>query len=144
MLQCHQWAGSLNLDWPVPKTLVVHLLSHVQLCDLMDCSTPGFPVLHCLLEFAQTHVHLGGDAIQPSRCTVFFCPQSFPASGSFQLSCIRWPSIGASALASLLPMNIQGWFPIGRVIKSKVGRIMFSSLRNLKIVSLILIVTNLG
>ena len=27
------------------------------LCDLMDCSTPGFPVLHYLLEFAQTHVH---------------------------------------------------------------------------------------
>ena len=42
--------------------LSVHLccfqsLSHVQLCDPMDCSTPGFPVLHHLLDFAQTHVH---------------------------------------------------------------------------------------
>ena len=27
------------------------------LCDLMDCSMPGFPVLHNLLEFAETHVH---------------------------------------------------------------------------------------
>ena len=33
----------------------------------MDCSTPGFPVLHYLLEFAQTHVHGAGDAIQPSH-----------------------------------------------------------------------------
>ena len=32
------------------------------LCDLMDCSTPGFPVLHCLLEFAQIHVHWVSDA----------------------------------------------------------------------------------
>ena len=36
------------------------------LCDPMDCSTPGFPVLHCLLEFAQTHVHWVNDAIQLS------------------------------------------------------------------------------
>ena len=37
-----------------------------RLCDLMDCSTPGFPVLHYFLQFAQTHVHWAGDAIQPS------------------------------------------------------------------------------
>ena len=36
-------------------------------CDPMDCSTPGFPVLHCLPEFAQTHVHGVSDAIQPSH-----------------------------------------------------------------------------
>ena len=36
------------------------------LCDPMDCSTPGFPVLHYLPEFAQTHVHWVSDAIQPS------------------------------------------------------------------------------
>ena len=33
----------------------------------MDCSRPGFPVLHCLLKFEQTHVHWVGDAIQPSH-----------------------------------------------------------------------------
>ena len=33
----------------------------------MDCSMPVFPLLHCLLEFAQTHVHLFSDAIQPSH-----------------------------------------------------------------------------
>ena len=37
------------------------------LCDPLNCSTPGFPVLHHLLEFAQTHVHWVSDAIQPSH-----------------------------------------------------------------------------
>ena len=37
------------------------------LCDFMDCSMPGSPVLHHLLEFAQTHVHWVSDAIQPSH-----------------------------------------------------------------------------
>ena len=37
------------------------------LCDPMDCSIPGFLVLHHLLELAQTHVHWVGDAIQPSH-----------------------------------------------------------------------------
>ena len=37
------------------------------LCNPMDCSTSGFPVLHCLPEFAQTHVHWVSDAIQPSH-----------------------------------------------------------------------------
>ena len=37
------------------------------LCDFMDCNTPGFPVLHCLQEFVETHVHWVDDAIQPSH-----------------------------------------------------------------------------
>ena len=41
--------------------------SYLTLCNPMDCSMPGFPVLHHLLEFAQTHVHWVGDAIQPSH-----------------------------------------------------------------------------
>ena len=41
--------------------------SYPTLCDPMDRSTPGFPVLRYLLEFAQTHVHWVGDAIQPSH-----------------------------------------------------------------------------
>ena len=44
----------------------VQSLSHVWLCDPMDCSTPGLPVHHQLLEFTQTHVHWVGDTIQPS------------------------------------------------------------------------------
>ena len=42
---------------------VVQSLSHVRLCDLIDCSTPGFPILHHLLELDLTHVHQVSDAI---------------------------------------------------------------------------------
>ena len=49
------------------NVVVVPLLSHVWLCDLLDCSMPGFPVLHHFPEFAQTHVHWVGDAIQLSH-----------------------------------------------------------------------------
>ena len=87
------------------------------LCYLVDCSRPGFPVLHHLLEFAQTHVQWISDAIQPSSVVPFSsCLQSFPASGSFQMSQLftsSGQSIGPSASASVLPMNIQGWFPLG-------------------------------
>ena len=50
------------------------------LCDPVDCSTPGLPVLHQLLEFTQTHVHRVGDAIQPSH------PLSSPYPPAFSLS----------------------------------------------------------
>ena len=50
-----------------------------ELCDPMDCSTTGFPVLHQLLELAQTHVHWVGDAIQPS------CPLLSPSPHAFSL-----------------------------------------------------------
>ena len=84
----------------------------------MDCSTPGFPVLHHLPELAQIHVHWVSDAIQPSHpvCPFSSCPQSFPASGSFPVSWLftsGGQSIGASASTPVLPMNIQGWFPLG-------------------------------
>ena len=50
------------------------------LCDLMDCSTPGFLVFQQLLELAQTHVHQVSDAMQSSHCL------SFPSSPAFNLS----------------------------------------------------------
>ena len=85
----------------------------------MDCSTPGFPVLHQLLEFTQTHVHQVSDAIQPSH------PLLSPSLPAFNLSqyqgLFQWvsqfftsgESIGVSASASVVPMNIQDWFPLG-------------------------------
>ena len=91
--------------------------SCLTLCHLVNCGRPGFPVLHHLLEFAQTHVHWMSDAIQPSSVVPFSsCLQSFPASGSFQMSQLftsGGQSTGPSASASVLPMNIQGWFPLG-------------------------------
>ena len=88
-------------------------------CDTMDCSTPGLPVHHQLLEFTQTHVHWVGDAIRPSyspRVPFSSCPQSFLASKSFQMSQLFTSgsqSIGVSASASVLPMNTQEWSPLG-------------------------------
>ena len=78
--------------------------------------TPGFPVLHYLPEFAQIHVHWVSDLTQPSHSLVASfssCSQSFPASGSFPMIWLfisGGQSIGASA--SVLAMNIQGWFPL--------------------------------
>ena len=88
------------------------------LCDPMNCSVPGFPVLHHLPEFAQTHVHWVSDTIQPSHPITLFssCPQFFPESGSFPMSRLftsGGQSIRASASASVLPVNIQGLFSLG-------------------------------
>ena len=63
--------------------------SHPNLYDPRDSSTPSFPVHHQLPEFAQTHVHPVGDAIQPISSSVVpfsSCLPSFPASGSFTMS----------------------------------------------------------
>ena len=92
------------------------------LCDPMDCSTPGLPVHHQLPEVVGVY----SDSFPLSRwchptilsSVVPFssCPKSFPASGSFQVSqffALGGQSIGASASASVLPMNIQDWFPLG-------------------------------
>ena len=82
------------------------------LCDPMDYSMPGFPVLHHLLELAKTPVEL----VMPSNHLILSCPLlhlpsvfrsipvSFPVSPLFQSGGQR---IAASALASVLPMNIQ-------------------------------------
>ena len=98
--------------------------SHSVVSDFLQpmiCSTPGLPVHHQFPEFTQTHVHRFSDAIQPShlcRSLLLYqsLPQSIPASGSFLMSQdFAWggQSIGVSASISVLPMNIQDWFPLG-------------------------------
>ena len=62
---------------------LVQLLSCVRLCNRMDCSTPGFPVHHQLLELTQTHVRRVGDAIQLSH------PLSSPSLSASIFSSIR-------------------------------------------------------
>ena len=101
---------------PVQFSSVAQLC--LTLCNPMDCRTPGFPVHHQLPELAQTHVHWVGDAIQPSH------PLSSPSPPAFNLSqhqsLFQWvssssgdQSIGGSASASVLPMNIQDLIPLG-------------------------------
>ena len=96
--------------------------SCLTLCDPMDCSTPGFPALLHLLAFAQTHVCWV--LMSPNHLILchplLLLPSSFPVSGSSPMtwlfasakSCIG-QSVGASTSASVFPLNIQGWFPLG-------------------------------
>ena len=94
---------------------VAQSLSRVQ---PMDCSTPRAPVLHCLPEFAQIHVHWCSNAISPSHSLLPLSPfasnlswhQSFPMRRLFASG---GRSIGSLSTASFLPMNIQDWFPLG-------------------------------
>ena len=95
------------------------------LCNPMNRSMPGLPVHHQLPEPTQTHVHWVNPCPSSrwchptiSSCVVPFssCPQSFLASGSFlmsQLFASGGQSITVSASASVLPINIQDWFPLG-------------------------------
>ena len=86
------------------------------LWDTMNCSKPGFPVLHHLPELAQTHVHWVSDAKQPSH------PLSPPSLSALSLSqhqglfqrIVFFSAGGQSIKASapVLLMNIQGWFPL--------------------------------
>ena len=84
-------------------------------CDPTNCSTPGLPVHHQLLESPQTHVHWVSDAIQTSH------PLSSPSPPALNLSQhqghLQWissshQSIGVSASTSVLPMNTQYWSPL--------------------------------
>ena len=64
-------AGEFFTSWAIRDRNISHCCSVAQWCptryNLMDCSMLGFSVLHYILEFAQTHVHWGNDAIQPSH-----------------------------------------------------------------------------
>ena len=89
------------------------------LCDPMYCSTPGLPVHRQFLEITQTHIHWVGDAIQPSRPLSSLSPPAFILSQLWGL--FKWVSsshqvakvLGVSDSASVLPVNIQDWFPSG-------------------------------
>ena len=90
----------------------------LNLCNPMDWNTPGFPVLHYLLEFAHSCPlsQWCRSTISSSAIPFSSCLQSFPASRSFPTSWLLasgGQSIGASTSASVLSMNIQGWFPLG-------------------------------
>ena len=79
---------------------------------------PGFPALHYFPEFAKTHVHWVSNAIQSTYPLSPLSPPTLNLSQHqdlFQESAlhIKWPSVGASGSASVLPMTNQGWFPLG-------------------------------
>ena len=103
-----------------PVTLFKHFVSIcccsvtqscLTLCHPMDCSTPGFPVLHCLLEFAQTHVH-PIESVMPSNHLILCCslllPSIFPSIRVFSNESalrIRWPKYWSFSF-SINPSNV--------------------------------------
>ena len=84
----------------------------------MDCRTPGFPVHHQLPELLKL---VSIESVMPSNLSSSVVPfssclQAFLASGSFpmsQLFASGGQNIGASASASVFPVNIRDWFPLG-------------------------------
>ena len=97
----------------------VQSLSHVRLCNPMNHSMPGLPVHHQLPESTKNPRPLSRwchPTISSSVVPFSSCPQSFPTSGSFQMSQLftsGGQNIGVSASTSVLPMNTQDWFPLG-------------------------------
>ena len=104
--------------------VAVHLPSHVQLCNLTNCNTPGLPVPHYLLEFAQVHVH---SLVMPSSHLILWCPllllpSTFPSIRDFSNESsvhIRWPkywnfsfSISPSSKYSGLVSFKIDWFDL--------------------------------
>ena len=74
------------------------------LCDPMNCSKPGLPVYHNLPEFTQTHIHRGGDAIQPSHPLSFLSP---PVLNLSQLQGLfKWVS-SSHQVAKVLEFQLQ-------------------------------------
>ena len=119
---------SSNIIWDVPVRVFIRMSccsvaqSRLSLCEPMDCSTRGFPVLHHLPELAQSHVQRAGDAIQSSR------PLSFPSPPAFSIRVFsnesvlhfRWPrywsfsfSISPSnEYSGLIPLELTGWISL--------------------------------
>ena len=100
------------------KALAVVVVVHSVLCDPKDCSTPGIIVLHHQPKACSNSCPLSQWCHPTISSSVFpfsSCLQSFPASGAFPVIQF-FPSngqiIGASASASVLPINTQDWFPL--------------------------------
>ena len=108
---------------PLSSIISCSVQFSLTLCDPMDCSTPGFPVHHQLLplspEICSNSCPLSRWwylMISSSAASFSSCLQSFLASGSFPMSWLLASgdqSFGTSALATVLPKNIQSWFPLG-------------------------------
>ena len=119
---------------PSPNTVTLGLeLQHINAGHGGGCVFSHLVVSDSLSLHGQQHTSLPCPSPSPEVCpssclllwwchpaisssdTLFFCPQSFPASGTFPMSWLLSSddqNTGASASASVLPTSIQGWFPL--------------------------------
>ena len=115
--------------------LIVQLLSRVWLCNPMDYSTPDSPVLHCLQEFAQTHVHWVDDAIQSSHPlwphlllpSIFLSVTVFSNELALHMICPKYWSFSISPsneYSGLIPFRID-WFDL--LASKGLSRVFFST-----------------
>ena len=118
LFQCPDWEVVQNLFLKIASFAVCSVTQLcLILCDPMDCSTPGFPVLHYPSGVCSHSSSLNRWWYLTTSYSVIsfsFRLQSFPASGSFPMSqffASGGQSTGVSA--SVLLMNIQDWFPLG-------------------------------
>ena len=116
-IYCHVFIHS-TVDWHLGCFQCFSSVDQLcpTLCHPMDCSMPGFPVHHQLSELTQTSSQWCHPTISSSVIPFSSCPQSLPTSGSFpkcQLFAWGGQSIGVSVSPSVLPMNIEDWFPLG-------------------------------
>ena len=111
--------NSILLFWFIFLCCCSVTKSCLTLCNPMDCSMPGFPVLHYRLESGQTHVHWVSDTIQPSH--PLFPPSPSALNLSQDQGLFQW--VGSShQVAKVLELQLQhksfqwifrGWFPLG-------------------------------
>ena len=120
MVYTNIWCIWSLKKWFGLSSVLFSCSSCLTLCDPMDCVTPGFLVHHQLLKLTQTHVHWVGDAVQPCHSLSSPSPPAFSLSqhqGFFQWvsSSLQVARVLGSASASVLPKNIQDWFPLGLI-----------------------------
>ena len=112
-------SSQINDPWDVGSFCCSLAKSCPTLCNYMDCSSPGTPVLHYLLEFCLDSCPLSCWCYLTISSSVISFPswlQYFPASGSFivrQFFTSGGQRFGVSASASILPINIQDQFSLG-------------------------------
>ena len=108
-------------NWACVMSSSFQLLSHVQLYNPMDCSTPGILVYH---HYQSSLKLMSIESVMPSNHLIFcrlllLLPSIFPSIrenwkvSNKSVVHVTWPSIGVSASTSVLPMNFQDWFPLG-------------------------------
>ena len=88
----------------VVVVVIVQLLSHIWLCDSLNCSTLSFPILHYFLEFVQTHIHWVGDTIQLSHPLSPTSPPAFNLSQHQGL--FKWVS-SSHQVVEVLELQLQ-------------------------------------